>query len=507
MSEVLSLRLPTQRREGFSSTSSLLVSSYICLSVITVCVVSSGSFLHWFLIPVLFCGILIGIDATDWFRGRMDIFDPVGILGLLGIHFFFLAPLLHVHWDYWMSYIDPPPDWRDWLGGMAILNCLGLLVYRFSRHLLNRREGRLKRTRWTLDRRAFFISVGFALLVTGLMQIWVYAQFGGILAYVDAATDLDPTDSMQGWGWIFMVSESFPTLAMIAFAVYASKKEVYKSWRVLCVALSVFFVVQMFFGGLRGSRSNTVWGLFWAVGIIHFWIRPVSRKMILVGCIFLVLFMYFYGFYKNVGLDALDAFKGSEARAELVEKTHRDLDTSLLGDLGRSDIQAFLLYRLLTPGSDYEYALGRTYVGALSLFVPKYFWPERPPTKVKEGTDAQHGMGTYALGLFLASNVYGLSGEAMLNFGPMAAPLSFVLLGLGVYRVRRFMITTESSDSRLLLYPFLIVLCFQILINDLDVVLFTSIKSFAVPFVVLAFCSVKQRITGSNSSPHHLCAR
>jgi hypothetical protein len=45
---------------------------------------------HWFIGPVLVCGILIGIDFVDWLRGRMNLFDPVGILGVLGFHAFFL---------------------------------------------------------------------------------------------------------------------------------------------------------------------------------------------------------------------------------------------------------------------------------------------------------------------------------------------------------------------------------------------------------------------------------
>jgi hypothetical protein len=76
---------------------------------------------------------LIGCDAIDWFRGRLSLFDPAGIIGLVGVHFFFLAPLLHVTWDSWMLYINPPPGWRDWLGGMAILNAAGLVLYRCAK--------------------------------------------------------------------------------------------------------------------------------------------------------------------------------------------------------------------------------------------------------------------------------------------------------------------------------------------------------------------------------------
>ena len=58
---------------------------------------------HWFLIPLVFCGTLTSMDALEWLRGRLDLMDPIGLMGVVGFHFFFLAPLLHVAWDYWMG--------------------------------------------------------------------------------------------------------------------------------------------------------------------------------------------------------------------------------------------------------------------------------------------------------------------------------------------------------------------------------------------------------------------
>jgi hypothetical protein len=461
---------------------------------------ASDQFLHWFVVPVLFCGILMGIDAVDWLRSRLDVFDPIGILGLLGFHFFFLAPLLHVHWDYWMRYVIPPPEWRGWLGGMAFLNLLGLLVYRaFRGESIGNALKQPKKMVWRLDRQRFFIIISGALLVTGLLQIWVYARFGGILGYMQAATDLENPDAMRGMGWIFMISESFPILALMAFAVYGKRKKLGKSWAMLALVLLVYFILKMLFGGLRGSRSNTIWGLFWAVGIIHFWFRPISRKFILVGCIFMVVFMYFYGFFKDSGVEGLKALDSARARAELTEQTGRGFDGTLLGDLGRSDVQAFVLYRLLRPESDYEYAWGRTYVGALALFIPGAFWPERPPTKVKEGTEALYGMGSYMPGKWVTSRVFGLAGETMLNFGPAPVPFAFLILGFGVRRVRRLMLTLDPADVRLLLLPFLINACFLILIADLENILFDTVKNFAVPFVVLALSSTRLVVTRSST--------
>src|ERR1700741_1942146 len=83
---------------GFASwgVTSLHLSFLFCTVIVFGFVVASEQTMHWFLLPVLFCGVLIGCDAADWFRGRLNLFDPAGIIGLLGLHFFFLAPLLHV---------------------------------------------------------------------------------------------------------------------------------------------------------------------------------------------------------------------------------------------------------------------------------------------------------------------------------------------------------------------------------------------------------------------------
>lgn len=502
MSETLLGPLSNQKGLHLARTdvAGVLISCYVCMWILTGFVATSDQFLHWFVIPVLFCGILIGIDAVAWFRGRLDIFDPVGILGLLGLHFFFLAPLLHVYWDEWMRYVTPPPEWRDWLGGMAFLNLLGLLVYRAFRGGDIRNELKQpRRTVWRLDRQRFFIIMSGALLVTGGLQILVYTQYGGVLGYMQAYTERHTTESaFQGMGRIFMISESFPILALMAFAVYAEKRESYRSWIVIVLVLLVYFILKMLFGGLRGSRSNTIWGLFWAIGIVHFWLRPISKKLIFVGCVFLLLFMYLYGFFKSAGFDALRAFKGTEARAELTEETGRSLKMVLLGDLGRSDVQAFLLYRLAAPRSDYEYAWGRTYLGAAALFIPRSLWPQRPPGKVKEGTDALYGMGSYIPGTWESSRVYGIPGEAMLNLGPVAVPFAFLVLGLVVSRIRHFMMALKPADSRLILLPFLINLCFVILVLDSDNILVFLMKNGAVPFMALALSSTRLAVTRSN---------
>jgi hypothetical protein len=245
--------------------------------------------------------------------------------------------------------------------------------------------------------------------------------------------------------------------------------------------------LKMLFGGLRGSRSNTIWGVLWAVGIIHLWIRPLSKRFIVAGVCALIAFMYVYGFYKELGRDFFAAYEPGVVDDR--RTADRTFDGMLLGDLGRADVQAFLLYRLSTGAGEYVYVLGRTYLGTLALLIPRRVWPERPPTKVKEGTEAQFGVGSYDEEEWSSSRVYGLAGETMLNFGPFAVPFAYLLFGLVVGRLQRFLWRARAGDARLLLYPLALILCFSILHADSDNLLFMLIKEGLVPIFVVWWAS------------------
>jgi hypothetical protein len=450
---------------------------------------------HWFVIPITLCGILIGVDAARWLLGQTNLYDPAGILGAMGVHFFFLAPLLHVAWDSWMDEVPPPPDWREWLGYMAILNFWGLVVYRLVRRWVEQLPARSRHVTWSLNERRFLGLAACMLVVSAATQAWVYASFGGIVGYIEAATDLIDRERMQGYGAAFMISETFPIVAMMAYAVWARRNKTGTSWAALTFVLVAFFVVKMLFGGLRGSRSTTVWGLFWALGIIHLYLRPVPRHLVAVGIVGLIVFMYFYGLYKAAGMRALENIGDTEAQAAIAQKGKRSIDVLILGDLGRSDVQAFVLYRLCDPMCNFTYGWGRTYAATVASFIPRAFWPDRPHDVTQEGTEILYGRGSYVPTFWVASKVYGLAGEAMLNFGPAAAPFAFAGLGLAVGLLRRFMRTLRPGDARWLVFPFLVNFSFSILNSDSINLLFFLTKDGAVVFALL-WLSTRRRVEG-----------
>ena len=453
------------------------------------CLLADPRFHHWFVVPILVCGTLIGVDAVEWLRGRLDLFDPIGVLGMLGTYFFFVSPLLCIPLGTTLGHRVPPADWREWLGRMAVLNIGGVVAYLTARDYVTRRTPLLRRRRWTVNSQTWSPVLWTIMGVSVVLQAMVYAKYGGVGGYIAETFKEGP--SFQGMGWVFMVSETFPVLAAFTYAIYCARSGRTPNWSELAVLLVAIAVLQIFFGGLKGSRSTTVWALFWIVGIIHLVVRPIPRMVIVAGIGILGTFMYAYGFYKSHGPEAVRALTSASARAKMSEEGGRDLTTVLIADLSRCDVQAYLLYRLSAPTtvSDYQLAYGRTYLLAATLPIPNRFLWFQPPSKTMFGTEAEYGRGSYHRETWETSKVYGVAGETMLNFGPFAAPFSYLVLGAVVGLVKRAFDAWDRKDPRTLLLPYLTNLCFVILVGDSDNVVFFLIKNGAVFFVTILLIS------------------
>lgn len=470
-------------RFDFSDVLLTLASSAL---TVTFCLLVCDEAHHAFVLPVMLCGGLIGLDALVWLRGRVDAFDPIGVLGMIGVHFYFTAPLLHVLTGHWMSYVTPPEDWRPWLGAMAWLNVAGLLAYRFTRRWLCLAwPAAPSPTTWRLDGRRFSLVCGAAIALATAVQVGVYASFGGISGYMQAYSE--SAENFTGLGYVFILSESAPILAVFAAACWARAAPGRRTWLNVAAILLGFVVLKLFFGGLRGSRGHLIYGAFWALGVIHYQVRPLSRKLFVAGAAAGLAFMYAYGFYKEYGTDVFDVLHGAPVRAEAHDPAARTLPYVLLGDLARADSQAYLLYRISPEcrQSRFRFTWGQTYLGAVSLLVPRSILAERPPNKLKAGTDAFFGYGVFESEM-VSTFAYALAGEAMLNFGVVGGLLSFVVLAAVVVWARRWRARLDPRDARQLLAPFVASLAFMTLLWDSDVVLFYTVKESLVPALVVA---------------------
>lgn len=448
-----------------SDLMSVLLSILMSVAILLPFVALVPACRHWFIGPVLVCGILMGIDFVDWLRGRMNLFDPVGILGALGYHAFFIAPLAHVALNFWMPWVHPPPDWREWLGKMGLVSVAGLSAYAVACRLPVKNTARKPMATWLIGPNVWPVLI-VALVITAALQAFVYARLGGVRWVIDLFEKESATGmgSFTGWNWLFTISESFPRLALMAVTLVLWRRGK-QSWPVLGAVLLVYFGLLMLLGGFQGMRSNIVMSLFWGVAVIHFCLRPLSGKMVFAGlaAVLGVLVLYAavkHGSPKDIG----KASPGEEPKFGV------GLSKAALREFSRSDDQAFLLYRMSSVGTDYKLAWGRSYVGALANLIPEAVWPERPPAKFQEGTRVLWGDDWASIGK--VSNLYGLAGESMLNFGPASVPVAFGLFAICIRGVRSHVYRLRRSDGRIFLLPVFLGLCILGLVCDSDNVLF-----------------------------------
>jgi hypothetical protein len=468
--------------------SSWLLAMQLCSIVVLLLVLTSEAMRHWLVLPVLVSGILISKEAIDWLRSDEDPLDPIGLFSLFGIHFFFLSFLLHPLFDFYWTYPYAPNDWRPWLGYAAVLNCIGIVLYRLILAWYRRNRVRHRAaTYWQLSRgRLLFLSV-VSLATSASMQYLTYERFGGVSGMIESYTSRRAgEDPFEGLGWISVFAESFPVILAIAVGVLTRGSKIWRSPITMGVVMLLVFVSAIYFGGLKGSRSTIFFTLVWAAGILHFWVRPISKRVLVVFPLVLFLFMNVYLFYKRGGVEGILNIADPMAREELSQGGLGGQPELyiLLHDFARADMNALVLF-LVHTADDYEYAGGRSYLAAVLSVIPRAIWPDKPETLGKERAELLFGRGAdvyvpYAIGM---------AGEAAMNFGPLAIPLTFVLVALGVVAAHAMLYRLDPQDGRLLLYPLIVVLCFVVPMGELESVIYTIVKNGFVPLLVVFLAS------------------
>jgi len=437
------------------------------------------------------------MDAVGWFRSRWDVFDPKGIIGVFGLFFFFVSPLLAIVWEVEVPYVPNPSDWRPWYGAMACLNILGLIFYNLFQFMAFNSKKPLKVSHWNIDPNRAMIVAPVAFLVAFIGQTIFLAAFGGWSGIMDWR-EYGAGFGIRGMGPFMLLGHSAPPLLLIVLTIVYMKERLKKQASIVTVSvvLVAFLVCQFYVSGLQGSRSVVVWGLFWAVGIVHFFWRRVTIKMILVGLIPFLFFMYIYGFYKTLGRQSFELLTGAETIENLQVESKRTFKGMLLGDLSRTDIQAAIVYILQGKPYQYDYRFGKTYLYSAVAYVPYWIFPDKPHSWSKNaaGTEVQRDKGSYdpyTPGK-KSTRVYGLAGEAMLNFGLFGIIPLFALWGYFTGRFRRKLLARHSTDAFLLLVPIFINLAFITLAGDSDNFVYFLIDKIAVPFVVVRMMCTKQ---------------
>ncbi len=488
----------TEEGQGPPTASDYAVATFLSSAIVLTFLVLDTDCWNWFAVPTWATGALIMVDAVQWWRTRDRLSRLRYLISFLGTHMLLIAPFLHVIWDGWMTYVLPPPEWLPWLSRMSVVHLLAVVCYRYAiAARLRRPERPAQRTRWQIDADLLVPAILAGLLVSAAMQALIYIRFGGIVAFVQtvparaAAQDTTlPLNAVE-----LTIAEAFPYLLLLFLGLRYTRGRADTAegrtvtWRRVALLLGVLGLAVLLFGGLRGSRANIIWPALAALTLADLLVRRIPRILVAALVVVLVLFAYVYSFFKVGGLEGLTSATESSARSELEATYGRSLGGVLLGDLGRADVQAFLLYRQESGFFETEYGYGQTYLAALLSPVADSL-PIHPINKLKLGTETQYGIGRNGPGYVPSSRLYGLEGEALLNFGVFGPPVAFGLFGIAVVAIdRRIDRWRRAADARLLLAPLLLIGGVLVLIQDADIVVFYIFKNTMLPTVLVLLCS------------------
>jgi len=464
-----------------------------CILTMGVVFLLYGAVLHWSLLPLLICGTLIGADAVAWARGQIDLFDPKGVIGVVGVHFFFLSALLQLVWD--APLLGRMPNPGPWLGLMGVLNAVCIIIYFLTRRLGERGTARVNRYYWQVNPASAHAILPPAIVFCAAAQVYVLIRVGGFAGMIAIHEDVEGGVAYFGLGLFRMLGQALPMLlALMATVMRLSGGYRRSTLITIGVVLVVILSIQFMLSGFGGSRSSMAYGVFAVIGMLHFFWRRFTVRHAVLALIPFIMFLYVYAFYKDAGSRAFGLLTGETTVAALEHRTERTIPALLLGDLSRADLQAFQLAKLQTDPTAYDLRRGRTYYTAVTPLIPYWIWPGKPkPEKIIAGADMAVGRGFYKPNhpYRKSTRIYGLAGEAMLNFGWTAVPFAYAIWGFLLGRYRRRFLGRRVGDARLLVAALFSLLCFHGFFNDVDNLLAFVFWKMLLVVIVVRLISVR----------------
>ena len=421
----------------------------------------------WSLVALGVCGALEAPTLLRWLRGKCDPLDPKALATLLIFHNTFVAPQLHLVWDWYTPLIRVPDDPAAWFGRLALLNAGSLLCLEAAYRAATAWPVRPSALR-PASRRRLFAALGVSAFVAFVAKAYFLGQMGGLGAMISAYETRDA--SFAGTGWVLMLAWPFFLLVLLAWmtAMYARPHGRRPSLLAVVVLLVVFAVGHFAWDGLRGSRLSTLGAVFIAAAYCHLLVRRWRVSLVVAGVAATVAFSFAYNFYKGAGRSGIaDALSGTSGFIGVQQQTGRNFGWLLLGDLARADIQMEILSTLYEGNPDYQLKLGSAYVGA-AVFIPRSIWPTRPRGPQEAYSELQNGSIAVREGEVPNSRVFGLPGETLLNFGWMGVPVAYALFGLMLGTFRNAVARLQPGDGRLLLVPPALWLLLNVYILDLS---------------------------------------
>ena len=436
------------------------------------------------LIPITLCGVLTIsqiVKTTKDDNWTINVYFYTWIFVLISTY---IAPLIHIVRNYWVPYmLTKPNDWSPYAFVTSTMYLVGILIWMA---IFNKEKSlTIKRSskKWSLAGN-WQLWIFLFLLISLLAQLYVYSKVGGIAGYIHAySLKSEGMNAFAGMGMFFILSESFPYTFLLYLIFKLKNRKVSKVGFYLILIL--LFVVTMFFGGLRGSRSNTVLFMVISAIAINIYIYRIKKSDIVMLLLCFFAFMYVGRMYKDYGENML------QETSPIVQtnSTLTSPETTIVGDLARYDVNSYQLFLLEEIRPDYSLKYGETYLWGFLTYIPG-------GSKIIQ-TFGLKGRSPAASELFYGSSEYdnsrilGPIGEWMINFGRFTFFIAYIIIGLLIRYIRRYTLSISVDDVRFMLIPSLIVFLPQLILSDFSNIMFFFVKRVVVVLIILFLISTK----------------
>lgn len=277
----------------------------------------------------------------------------------------------------------------------------------------------------------------------------------------------------------YMLIESTPMILSWFIIAHLKIKESKSFWWYFIL----FTIFAIIFSGARGSRIAVIFQIINFLIIYTIFIRSIDSKKIMILLIVGWLFNSLFSNYKYGGIQGLQDFFSTGTESAYIESKDNKTLHFLLGDLGRSDVQAKIISSIDAREYSPTYS-PQSYLYGLSLLLPEDI-KNNFLSKRQLGTRAQYGF--EADNLYSSSRIYGLLGESLLNFGYYLIFPIFFMYGVLHFISLRF-INLFKKSALALFCPLLFFIPIYLLFYDFDNIVFQVFKNWVIPFFIFLIC-------------------
>lgn len=416
---------------------------------------------------------------------KETIFHPMPFMLLVLLFFWYVAPILSIYTNSFLINPAREINWTVW-GDYTIWVNLFMTLLFFAGKSIGYKNY-INHNIYTFKSKKNILYWGVLFLIISLIfQIYVFSSFGGVLGYINAWGE--DRSQFDGLGKIFILAEAFPIIFALIFFAFLSKNK--KLLKYLLLFLITFLILKIVFGGLRGSRSNTVWGMFWVIGVVHIAFYKIKKYQFALIALSFAIFMSTYALYKSYGADA---FSGEYSLDDTNRFEGNPYVSMIINDFSRSSLNTYQTSQYYEE-NNYSIKYGETYLQSLSMIFPPLKNMFYGYNKDAAGYELYHNTKINPrLDDYYNSRVFGLYGEGILNFGPLFSTLLIFLFGFFVSRINSFTFSLSYDDARLFFIPFITNMCMVLMISDSNNIIFFIMKNLLMVLVLFILITEKRK--------------